>query len=302
MISEIQFPHLKKSKEFDYATEVAFFKKNKGVAFQPGLNILFGPNGCGKSTILRMAALSMAAEQGGVSTVTQDWINKVIYFKSRMGEKFVSSLEGINVIHDGQPLLYGNPRNMVGLYGGGAAFDDDFFREGVANLTSKASTGHTTMNRMHRLIAVSQNDAPFPAKVDHRVSKLGLNDLWQKKLEAALQLLKASIPKGPPTLIFDEPESGLAIPAQGNLFNLLFTAARKNNYQIIVATHSTFCLGLPDVNYIEMEPGYLQHAEECITSVHKRFDKRRLMAGLEKNLPETTKKKPSSAKTKKAST
>jgi predicted ATPase len=114
MISEIQFPSLQKSKTFAYAADVAFFKANKSVVLKPGLNIFFGPNGCGKSSILRMAGLSLAAEQGGVSTVTRSWLGDVYDYDG------TSKLEGINVVHDGQPILYGNPRNAVGLFGGQA--------------------------------------------------------------------------------------------------------------------------------------------------------------------------------------
>ncbi len=271
MISEIQFPALAQSKEFAYAAEVPFFKTNKRVAFQPGLNVLFGPNGCGKSTILRMAALALAAEQGGVSTVTSDWLRKLYDFDGS------ERLKGITVLHDGQPLLYGNPRNAVGLVGGSAGFDDDFMQEGLANIMSKASTGITTMQRLHRMVAVSQKDAPFPAQIDDRVSRGGTGSKDQR-LVAALMQLKGRLPPGQKTLIFDEPESGLAIPAQGKLFNMLYKAACEHDFQIIVATHSTFSLCLPGTNYIEMAPNYLEYAEAAISSVHLRLEMRRVLA------------------------
>jgi ABC-type cobalamin/Fe3+-siderophores transport system ATPase subunit len=269
MISEIQFPALALSKEFAYAAKVPFFITTKSVAFKPGLNILFGPNGCGKSTVLRMAALALAAEQGGVSTVTRDWLSKLYDYDG------TERLAGITVLHDGQPVMYGNPRNAVGLIGGGAGFDDDFMQAGVASIRSKASTGYTTMQRLGSMIEVSQKDAPFPARIDDRISARGGS---HRGLAAALAQLKGTLPPGPKTLIFDEPESGLAIPAQGNLFNLLYAAARENGFQIIVATHSTFSLCLPEANYIEMAPDYLTYSEEAISSVHLRLEMRRVLA------------------------
>jgi hypothetical protein len=239
-----------------------------------------------------MAALSLAAEQGGVSTVTQDWLRNVVTGGFGGDAKVGTLLEGINVVHDGQPVMYGNPRNAVGLIGGG--FDDDFFSQGVEAAMYKGSTGYTTMKRLHRMIAVSQNDAPFPEKIDFRAGVTSVSDTWKPRLDAALKLLEAQIPKGPKTLIFDEPESGLAIPAQGNLFNLLFKAARKNGFQIIVATHSPFSLCLPDANYIEMTPDYLKYAQDAIGTVHARIEVRRLTAELDKKIAEKEAQKKSS--------
>lgn len=260
MISKIEFADVKQSSMFSYATALKYFETHKAVAFKPGLNILYGPNGCGKSTILRMAALTLAAEQGGVSTITSSWLQEISDFGGK------STMKGIEVSHDGQPILYGNPRNAVGLFGGGAAFDDDFMMEGLANIQSKASTGLTTMNRLNRMLAVALGKAPFPEKIDDRMKS------QSPRYAEALKLLKASIPKGQRTLIFDEPESGLAIPAQYNLFNILFKAAKEFDLQIILATHSAFSLGLPDCNYIEMEPTYIEHSQNALSNVHLRFE------------------------------
>jgi predicted ATPase len=268
MISEIDFSELKKSKEFAYAEKLDFFKTHKKVEFKPGLNVLFGPNGCGKSTILRMAAMTLAAEQGGVSTITTTWLNDIFDFGGEC------KLEGIKVSHDGQPLMYGNPRNAVGLFGGGAAFDDDFFSEGIANIQSKASTGLTTMNRLNRMLAVALGKAPFPAKFDERVK-------GSTRHKAAMALLKASIPVGQQTLIFDEPESGLGLPVQGNLFSILHEAAKKNNFQLIIATHSAFALGLPNCNFIEMSPDYLNNSRVALEVLHLKMELQGRLAAID---------------------
>jgi predicted ATPase len=286
MISEIDFAGLKKSKEFAYADKLDFFKTHKKVEFKPGLNILFGPNGCGKSTILRMAAMTLAAEQGGVSTITSTWLNDIFDFGGEC------KLEGIKVSHDGQPLMYGNPRNAVGLFGGGAAFDDDFFSEGLANIQSKASTGLTTMNRLNRMLAVALGKAPFPAKFDERVK-------GSTRHKNALALLKATIPVGQQTLIFDEPESGLGIPVQGNLFGILHEAAKKNNFQLIVATHSAFALGLPRCNFIEMSPDYLANSQAAIEVLHLRMELRAQVAAIEAKAEAKATEKPATSRAKK---
>lgn len=305
MISELQFVDISRSSMFAYATDLAFLKR-KGLAFQPGLNILFGPNGCGKSTILRMLALATASEQGGISTITDDWI-RTVGAKEGRGDVTVGALKGIKVIHDGQPVLYGNPRNAVGLICGGAAFDSDFTGEGIANIQSKASTGYTTMNRLGRMLAVCQKQHSFPSAIDRRVAKATKKDWNFAQSSSAEALLLPAIPTGQQTMIFDEPESGLGIPAQRNVFNLLHSAARTQGFQIIVATHSVFALGLPGVNYIEMQDNYIGQSEECLQMAHLMLELRKATAkpdtGATVSSAEAAKqekKKPSATKNKKA--
>jgi len=275
MISEIQFIDLAKSETFSYAAKVKFFKANASIKFEPGLNILFGVNGCGKSTVLRMAALATAAEQGGVSTITRTWVGEVAdRFKG------CSNMDGLKVLHDGTPVMYGNPRNAVGLFGGSAAFDDDFFDEGLANLHSKDSTGYSTINRLGKMLSMLAGRMPFPEKIDDRIGLL--KDRTRDTEDTiAFELLKASIPVGPRTFILDEPESGLAIPVQKKVFDDLYKAARTLDVQLLVATHSMFALGLTGANYIEMEPDYLLHAKNAFSAVHVRLELERMLAELE---------------------
>jgi predicted ATPase len=263
MISTIEFESLEKSTTFSYAKDLDFFKKSKHISFKPGLNIIFGQNGCGKSTILRMAALIMAAEQGGVSTITQSWINEISRCQSNTDS---SPLKGIHMLHDGQPILYGNPRNAVGLIGGGAGFDDDFFTEGVANTMSKKSTGYTTMQRLGLMLEIAMKKKPFPASVENRVKFNSSISDRQGCIDAALKMQIGEMPLGQQTLIFDEPESGLAVVAQRNLFSMLAKSAIDNNFQIIIATHSVFSLALNEneVNYIDMIPGYINQAKAAV--------------------------------------
>lgn len=252
MIKNIEIDSLDVSEEFSYAQKLAFFENRKQIQFQPGLNILFGPNGCGKSTILRMIALSLAAEQGGVSTITSTWVSALRKIRGNG-----SKLDGIKVNHDGQPIKYGNPRNAVGLFAGGAAFDDDFFNQGLKETQSRDSTGWTTMRRNIQMIAALSGEAPFPESMNWRIGR-------ERVPEALMDLLAPTIGQGQRTMLFDEPESGLAIPVQRNVMNKLFGAAKEQKFQVIVATHSPFALGLPGANYIEIEEGYLKESEATL--------------------------------------
>ena len=266
MISDIKFSAGLDQSALAYAAKIPFFQQHSQVQFKPGLNILFGQNGCGKSTLLRMIALILAAEQGGVSTITQSWFRTV-----------AKGFSGIEMAHDGQPILFGNPRHTVGLIGGG--FDDDFMEMGLRNTVSKASTGQTTLGRLGQMLAVLLGKGEFPKRIEDRVGNV--NDYWRKQYDAAKAAMAASIPKGQQTLVFDEPESGLALHVQRNIFQMFLKAHREGKYQVIAASHSPFALGLPGVNYIEMSDGYLALAEEAVRKLSLQFEVQQVLAEFE---------------------
>lgn len=246
MFERIEFEDISQSKAYNYAEKLDFFKNNKSIEFKPGLNIIFAPNGTGKSTILEILAKFTASEQGGISTITNSWKQDMINFG-------VNTMKGIKVFHDGQPTLYNNPRKAVGLFGGMAAFDDDFFEQGIMETQLRESTGYTTMTRLQRVLAVLSGQAQMPKDFQKKSS---LDDTYNT-------FLKANIEKNQPTMILDEPESGLAIHVQANIFRMINKRAKENNLQIIVATHSPFALSC-DANFIELQPGYLKIAKQEI--------------------------------------
>lgn len=256
MIEKIEFKNLKKNEIFSYLTEQEFFKKNKSIEFKKGLNIIFSPNGTGKSSLLRMCAISLAAEQGGVSAPTNSWRMQLHSFnKKDTGTK----MDGINVVHDGQPILYGNPRNAVGLIGG--QFDDDFMMQGVQNSLSKYSTGYATMNRLNEIIHILSGEGKMPEKFDFKLPKTHL-------APGMLKLLEPQIEKGQRTILLDEPESGLAMHVQANLFGMMHNAAKEKDLQIIVATHSPFCF-TTIANFIELVPGHIETSKNALRLLQK---------------------------------
>lgn len=254
MISEIDFTNIEESDTFQYANKLEFFKNNKKIEFKPGLNIIFAPNGTGKSTLLQIMAKFTASEQGGVSTITDYWQREI-------NKKGINALEGLVVKHDGQAVMYNNPRSAVGLVGGMAGFDNDFFEEGIFEASRHESTGLTTLGRMNKIIAVLNGKMEMPSKID---SKTSMNS-------DAKDILKASIEPGQQTILLDEPESGLAIHVQQKLWQMIENGAIDKNLQIIIATHSPFAL-LCNANFIELQPGYIHVAKECIKYAGQMMD------------------------------
>lgn len=263
MFQSISFAGLKNSVRFGYAAELSFFKGRKNLEFKPGLNILFGPNGCGKSTILRMLAGTMCAEQGGVTTVTEASIRNAVDMMANISNprsKLKHSI-GLKIAHDAQPVVFCDPRDRIGLAGG--HFDNDFFQQGlVEKLTnSRSSHGEAVLTRASTALAVLGGRAQFPAVVDYRVNRKAMNSTWTSALDLVEAAMGASIARGQPSVLLDEPEANCSLVWQSRMWQLLADEAVAANFQILVATHSPYALGIKHANYIEFEPGYREEAE-----------------------------------------
>lgn len=265
-----------------YVKDIPYFNENPVTAFKPGLNIVYGPNGSGKSTLVQLLAKSLAAYQGGESVVTSDWVREVLGYDN------ILQLP-CDVCHDGQPVMFYDARKLVGLIGG--AFDDDFFSAGLVNTMAKGSTGQLGARRLNRILGVLKEDikpvakpsskkpaagratsrtavsferkpgpkslevAGFPESIVWRISRDALAARCGKQLELIDALLTATCGAGPRTVILDEPESGFSLKWQEGLWANVFQDFDAAKFQVIVATHSPFALGIPGANYIEMVPG-----------------------------------------------
>ena len=274
-----------------WVEQLDYFKRNPETTFKPGLNILFGGNGSGKSTVLQLLAQSLAAAQGGTSVVTSSWMHDLFGFGSDEVKL------PCQVVHDGQPVMFFDARAKEGLIGG--AFDDDFFSLGIANTMAKGSTGQLGLRRLDRLLRVliadikgpqeaeppaeekpkrrgKKNDAAkaapkaqdgFPEAIEWRVNRKSVNDTWKARLDQVEALFAPKREVGPRTFIFDEPESGFSLPWQAGLWANVFSKVDPAKHQVIIATHSPFALGIPGAHYIEMSPGYLSEAQVAVASL-----------------------------------
>lgn len=214
--------------------------------FANGINFIVGPNGSGKSTLTKTIARLFMAEQGGRQTITQTSTMDMfdIFDKNNPFDSFV-------VDHDGGPVFYMNPEDSVGMMGGG--FDDDFFKEGFLNTTSKVSSGQKSIRGMNRILNLIQEWADGAPNVDDRLGGK-CNDLYQGRVDLAMEFMKPSR-DGRPLIILDEPDSSVDMLGEIELFNLLRDASA--NCQIIVNTHSQLALDM-EANVIETVDGYVR--------------------------------------------
>lgn len=221
------------------------------INFTPGVNILFAPNGSGKSTVLKVIANQLHCLQGGVSTITQTSVRN----QSRPGIG-LKICQGAIVNHDGQACRYFNPAKPVGLQSG--QFDDDFFSEGMDNLMLKVSAGQKTMHQISRLVDKADNE------VDWRVSPDRCNDVWKQALEEIQGQMHGTIDAGPKTILMDEPDAYMDWPNRRMFWEQVAKASEAGKAQFIIATHSYFGLTNEDANFVELVEGYRFQAAQAI--------------------------------------
>lgn len=261
MISEIQITDAKRC-AVPWWADVPALKTLENIKFKPGLNILWGRNGVGKSTIIQTISRLFCCGQSGRPFVSQNAIHTLY---DDTGVPRDGNPDGVLPIHDGQAPLVFNPDKRVGLAYGGSAFDYDFIGENVQSM-QRVSSGQQTVRAMVQQIApYIMRDEPWP-EIQWKIDRTHLNSVWEPRADFLLDFFAPKIEVGPRTLLMDEPEKSLDLDANAKIWDLIQVWSKS--HQVIVATHSVFALGIEGANYIEVkqstEDSYLQNSLDSL--------------------------------------
>jgi len=266
MITEVRIKDATNTPVRHFAT-VPSLVNGRVIPFEPGLNIIFGPNGSGKSALMQAIGRTLHCVQGGRTCVTSSSLQSV-YERKETGDWRGSAKickDGLEIVHDGQAVLFADPSTAIGLIGGLAGFDDDFFSQGVADLRAAVSSGQKTHHRLGPILKAIETGL-WP-DVQWKFHRTKIDHTGTHAVEAWVEaVLRGSIPAGLRTILLDEPEKNLSMSAQLHLWHDTLLKASKQ-YQIIAVSHSPFALGLPGVNYMDWVPGYLEECRAALRSI-----------------------------------
>ena len=231
--------------------------QNRRFDFKPGINVLFGPNGCGKSTILK----TLKAYCG----IAGGWT----FFNDPMqlaSNTFPFAYLGLtpsrcmaDVGWDGTPSFFNDGDikvNETFFYMNSKSSDDGITSEAeqMDLLAEKPSSGQYRIKKVNRVFnlirnvpSLSENDIPSGYKYEDCRRELAYWNSLSKM--------------GPQTILLDEPERALSVVLQKRLFNEILPEFK--DIQVILATHSLFCLKMKDANFTEFEPNYINQCKEA---------------------------------------
>lgn len=228
----------------------------KEITFTPGLNILWGKNGSGKSSVLRLLAKMFHAEAGRHTFITHTSTHDLIPYKK--GKDVFASC---TIEHDNQGIMFYDPEHRVGLVGGMAGFDWDFGDAGIRSMMVKGSSGELVLHNMFSLLEGMKKGDKIAIKYKDK-PRLKEGEELKGDSKRIAEFMKGTLSDGPPTFILDEPDRSIDIPNQLRLWLLLRKMSEKA--QIIVASHSTFAVEITGANYIEFSGGYLGECRKAI--------------------------------------
>lgn len=234
--------------------------------FTPGVNILFGPNGCGKSTILDTLKSYCFIEKGGWTRLQdpmkfgmnsiRDLPHALAYFCPARCSAIVG--------WDGTPTLYN--KGDIELSTESFFYSQGNLSDGITSqmehvqfLADKPSTGQYRINRLNKIrdLIASPPSLVMPSNIPSPNVMRALED--QKTY---MQSLKST---GRCALLLDEPERALSVPMQRELFNMITEIGEFA--QVIVATHSAFCLGIKQSNIIDIVPNYSTETLDIVKQI-----------------------------------
>lgn len=264
------------------------------IEFEPGkINLIFGPNASGKTTILKAIAGNAGIDNDGYPKLYGP-----LEFDRGLGEEitkehvrnFYNKLmkNSADIEWDGSPVYYDNfaNRKNYGYIGDmlGSVLGNDLVTEIEYRMNkNQISLGQNSIYLLNRLIDIAKKHLCFAdlfkgyVNQDGTIKEMRMNAVWSDAYRLQLEYFlgfEKSLVKSPGTFLFDELDKSLDIANIYALYiGMLPKLVEETGVQVIIISHSPLVLserilGNNIYNFISMDEAY---TKDCITNLKKLF-------------------------------
>ena len=253
-----------------FINPAAEFLIGKTFNFEPGkLNIIFGPNGCGKTTILKAIAGNAGINGDGMTHPADPsevfgWFNedKSVDTVAKYIQKL--KLNTAEVEWDGNVVYYDNfahtLRNNYGAIGELQGTALGSFEEEIAYRVSgnRTNSGKRSMWLLGNILGYQERGITLEKIFHPHVNNERANNTWLNSYKTQAEYFKQYENYGkevPMTILFDEPEVNFDIMTVWNLYHNAFPKiCEKYGTQFITVSHSpiVMCEDIVNNEYVNL--------------------------------------------------
>ncbi len=254
MIEKIVIRDNKKS-PIRYISEIPIFKNGKVFEFNPGVNVIVGKNGCGKTTLMKIIESYLLV---GKNECSKGMFNSNIRDLFGLRGTF---LDGIDVYSDYQ-------KNVFRMCHAAEKNDDDnmsdfeAFSEFFTQI--KSSTGEGVVVALNSMFKRMFSEG---ANLMFDFDKVGSDDHY-KEYGSYVKSHRVT-DHDEWTILMDEPDRNLDIENMENILKIL--SFHKPRTQVIVVVHNPLLICAlsknKEVNMIELTRGYVSKVRKLVKSM-----------------------------------
>jgi len=250
-----------------FAAQLPAFKGK--LKFKPGVNILFGPNGCGKTTALKITGVYCGITTGGWSKHPDPGDIIEIGVLRRKPPNLPDCLAirapgqcTANIEWDGTPTFLNAAADRDGLSffvdrAENSADGMTSMKDQIQEIAQKPSEGQRRIHKIERIAELLDQVPDLTKNPDRKY-----NSLWVEGWTAFSEYVKTLPRTGPSTILLDEPDMSLSLPNQMVLWNEIVPKLAKR-FQVIATSHSPFIL-YKSWHFLDLQEGYLAECRERV--------------------------------------